>query len=157
MSKQTISTEIAEHVDKTPIGVLAYVRADRTPVQRTLGAFARLGDDIVFATGRRSAKVANLAERPRASFFVEPAGQEPPKWRSALFTGEVREVTCATKRDAALAAVSARNAYIRERLAQNGGADFAIYRLETREIEWLDRTKGAGYVERILVAEEVPA
>ena len=109
------------------------------------------------ATGRRSAKVANLAERPRASFFVEPAGQEPPKWRSALFTGEVREVTCATKRDAALAAVSARNAYIRERLAQNGGADFAIYRLETREIEWLDRTKGAGYVERILVAEEVPA
>ena len=52
MSKQTISTEIAEHVDKTPIGVLAYVRADQTPVQRTLGAFARLGDDIVFATGR---------------------------------------------------------------------------------------------------------
>jgi len=38
------------------LGVLAYVRADRTPVHAHLGAFARIGDNIVFAT---------IATRPR--------------------------------------------------------------------------------------------
>jgi len=51
--------------------------------------------------------------------------------------------------------VTARNAYIRERLAKGGGGDFAFYRLETREVEWLDRSKGG--VERIVVVEEVTA
>jgi hypothetical protein len=71
-----------------------------------------------------------------------------------LFTGEVYELTAA-RRDEAIAAVTARNAYIRERLAKGGGGDFAFYRLETREVEWLDRSKGG--VERIVVVEEVTA
>jgi nitroimidazol reductase NimA-like FMN-containing flavoprotein (pyridoxamine 5'-phosphate oxidase superfamily) len=154
MSKQTISQEIAEYVDATPLGVLAYVRADQTPVQRTFGAFARIGDDIVFATNRQSAKVAHLTAHPAVSFFVEQRPQEPPKWKNALFTGEVRELSAAG-RDEAIAAVTARNAFIRERLAKGGGGDFAFYRLETREVEWLDRSKSG--VERIVVAQEVTA
>jgi pyridoxamine 5'-phosphate oxidase len=157
MSNQNLPQEIETYVDSTPFGILAYVRADQTPVQRTFGAFARVGSAIVVATGRQSAKVAELKRHPRVSFFVEKSGQEGPKWKSALFIGDATEVTCEKKRAAALDAVSARNAYIRNRVAQDGGADFILFRIETREVEWLDRTKGPGHVDRIAIAEGVPA
>ena len=76
MSDQELKQEIAQYVKDIPYGVLAYVRADGVPVQRTFGAFVFDQDDIVFSTHKAAAKVAAIVDHPRVSFF-RPAKLRP--------------------------------------------------------------------------------
>ena len=149
MSNSSVQNEIVSYVRETPLGVLAYVRADGTPVQRTFGAFALDGGDIVFATKKRSAKVAELAVQPRVSFFVEKRAQSPTDWKSALFVGSATPITAQHELQQASASIAERNAFVRNLWENDGLRDFEVYRLKTQVVEWLDYSKGRGYVESV--------
>ena len=151
MNNQNLEEEIQKYVDTTPLGVLAYVRADGTPVQRTFGAFAVSGNDVLFSSKKDAGKVANIADRPRDSFFVEKRDQDKSGWKSALYLGTAAPITEEDERQSAIQTISARNEFIRNLVAQGGLKDFALYRLKTSAIEWLDFAKGPGHVDRIVV------
>jgi hypothetical protein len=51
----------------------------------------------------------------------------------------------------AVEAISARNTYIRDVAAREGLKDFALYRLRTQSIEWLDYAKGQGHLDTLVV------
>ena len=151
MSNQEVEHEILKYVEDTPLGVLAYVRADGTPVQRTFGAFAVSGNDVLFATRKSAAKVANIAARPQVSFFVEKKDQDMNGWKSALYLGTAAAITSEDDLQLAVKAISARNEFIRNMLAQAGLKEFELYRLKTRVIEWMDNAKGQGHIDLVEV------
>ena len=151
MSNQDVEHEILKYVEDTPLGVLAYVRADGTPVQRTFGAFAVSGNDVLFATSKGSAKIANIAARPRASFFVEKKDQDMSGWKSALYLGTAAAITSEGDLQLAVKTISARNEFIRNMLAQDGLKQFEFYRLKTSVIEWMDNAKGQGHIDLVVV------
>jgi nitroimidazol reductase NimA-like FMN-containing flavoprotein (pyridoxamine 5'-phosphate oxidase superfamily) len=150
MSNQEVQREISEYVQDAPLGVLAYVRADGTPVQRTFGAFAVSGNDILLATKKSSAKVAEIASQPKVSFFVEKKDQNPTGWKSALYLGTAAPITADDELQHAVQAISARSPFIRDVIAQEGLKDFEWLRLQTRAVEWLDYGKGRGHVDRVV-------
>jgi pyridoxamine 5'-phosphate oxidase len=151
MSNQDVEHEILKYVEDTPLGVLAYVRADGTPVQRTFGAFAVSGNDVLFATSKSAAKVANITARPQVSFFVEKKDQDMNGWKSALYLGTAAPITSEDDLQLAVKAISARNEYIRNLVAQDGLKEIELYRLKTSVIEWLDHAKGQGHVDLVVV------
>ena len=151
MSNQEVQHEIYEYVQDAPLGVLAYVRADGPPVQRTFGAITVSGNDILLATKKNSAKVADIAKQPKVSFFVEKKEQDKAGWKSALYLGTAAPITSKDELQNAVQAISARNAYIRDLVAREGLKDFSLLRLQTRVIEWLDYGKGFGHVDRVVI------
>lgn len=151
MSNQVLEQEIQKYVEATPLGVLAYVRADGTPVQRTFGAFAISGNDVLFLSQKNAAKIANIADRPQVSFFVEKRDQPQNDWKSALYIGTATPIADEAAQQSALQAISARNEFIRNIVAQGGQKAFAVYQLKTSTIEWLDYAKGQGHVDLITV------
>jgi nitroimidazol reductase NimA-like FMN-containing flavoprotein (pyridoxamine 5'-phosphate oxidase superfamily) len=151
MSNQEVQHEISEYVQDAPFGVLAYVRADGTPVQRTFGAFAFSGNDVLLITGKSSSKVAEIASRPKVSFFVEKKDQVITGWKSALYLGTATPITNDGDLRQAVEAISARSAYIRDVAGREGLKDFAFYRLRTQSIEWLNHAKGQGHLDTLVV------
>jgi pyridoxamine 5'-phosphate oxidase len=151
MSNQDVQHEISEYVQDAPLGVLAYVRADGTPVQRTFGAFAVSGSDILLATKKNSAKVADIASQPKVSFFVEKKDQNPVNWKSALYLGIALPITADDELQLAVQAISARSEYIRDVVAREGVKDFSLLRLQTKAVEWLDYGKGFGHVDKVVI------
>jgi general stress protein 26 len=87
MSDRELKKEISKYAQDVAFGVLAYVRADLTPVQRTFGAFAIDGDDILFSTGKSTPKIGEIAGHPKVSFFLERRDQELRGWKSVLYIG----------------------------------------------------------------------
>jgi general stress protein 26 len=87
MSNRELNQEISEYAQSVALGVLVYIRADLTPVQRTFGAFAVSGTDILLATGKSSAKLAEIITRPKVSFLLENRDQKIKEWKSALYIG----------------------------------------------------------------------
>jgi len=154
MSDETVSQEISKYVQGVRIGVLAYVRADFAPIQRTFGAFAVNGNNILFATGKSSAKIAEVAIHPTASFFLENQDQTIEKWKSALYIGKLVVVTAEDDLRQAVKAIGARSAFFKNATERDGLRDFLLLQLETREIEWLDYAKGRGHIEKVLVEAE---
>jgi general stress protein 26 len=151
MSNQDVQREVAEYVKAISFGVLAYVRADGTPIQRTFGAFAISGNDILLATKKVTAKVAAIVAQPKVSFFVENRDQKLPAWKSALYIGTAAAITDEKELHQAAEAISARNAFIKELLAREGLKQFEVLRLKTHTIEWLDYGKGFGHVDTVEV------
>jgi hypothetical protein len=154
MSSQEVIQEISKYAQGINVGVLAYVREDFTPVQRAFGAFAVSGNDILLATGRSSAKVAELAIHPGASFFLENLDQKIKEWKSALYIGKVAIVTEGVEVRQAVEAIGARSAFFKNAAVGEGLKNFVLLRLQTREIEWLDYAKGSGHVDTVEFEEE---
>jgi len=144
---------IAPYLKDIPFGVLAYVRGDQTPIQRSLGSFAVHGADVFFSTRAETAKVSDLKERPRASFFLEADGQELAAWKNILFLGKAEQVQDETDLAQAVALLSARNPRFKERIERNGLAGTNIFRLRTDAIELIDYGKGFGFSEKLTLAE----
>lgn len=154
MSDRKVSQEIAKYAQGIGIGVLAYVRADFTPVQRTFGAFAVSGNDILLATGRSSAKIGEIAIHPTASFFLENRDQKIEEWKSALYIGKLAVVTGEEELRKAVEAIGSRSAFFKNAAQGDGLKNYLVLRLQTREIEWLDYAKGRGHVDKIPVEAE---
>jgi nitroimidazol reductase NimA-like FMN-containing flavoprotein (pyridoxamine 5'-phosphate oxidase superfamily) len=154
MSQDILTPEIEKFVSKAGLGILAYTRADHTPVQRTFGAFAVIDNDIVFTTQKSSAKVPEIVQRPRVSFFIEKTDQQFGEWKSALFLGDAVELQDASEIAQAIERISARSPFIRERVAKGELKGFALFRLRTQAIEWLDYGKGLGHVDKISLVRQ---
>lgn len=153
MSNQEVKLSISEYVQDVTLGVLAYVREDLTPMQRTFGAFAVNGNDILLATQKRAAKVAEITAHPRVSFFLEKKNQELRDWKSALYVGVAAPITGDEELRLAVELISARSAFVKAALEREGLNNFVLFRLQTREVEWLDYTKGFGHVDRVFIEE----
>jgi general stress protein 26 len=154
MSDQKVSQEIVKYAQSVSIGVLAYVRADFTPVQRTFGAFAVSGNDILLATGKSSAKVAEIAIHPTASFFLENQNQKIEEWKSALYIGKVAVVTEEEELRRAVEAIGERSTFFKNAAEGDGLRNFLVLRLQTSEIEWLDYAVGRGHVDKVAIESE---
>lgn len=154
MSNQEVIQEISKYVQGVGVGVLAYVRADFTPIQRAFGAFAVSSNDVLLATGKSSAKVAELAIHPNASFLLENLDQKIEEWKSALYLGKVAVITEEEELRQAIEEIGTRSVFFENAAEGDGLNNFVLLRLQTREIQWLDYAKGFGHVDTVAVEDE---
>ena len=151
---QNWKDSILPYTQGIPFGVLAYVRGDGTPLQRSLGSFVVHGADIFFSTRTEAAKVQDLQDRPRASFFLEAAGQQVAEWKNILFLGRTEKVQDPSGQAEGIALLSARNPRFKERIEKNGLEGTTIFRLRTDAIEFIDYARGFGFSQKIAIAEK---
>jgi nitroimidazol reductase NimA-like FMN-containing flavoprotein (pyridoxamine 5'-phosphate oxidase superfamily) len=151
MSNQELLQIISAYVQSAQLGVLAYVRADGTPVQRTFGAFAVSGNDIVFITRKSTAKVSEIASHSKVSFFVEKQDQMPSTWKSVLYFGSAAPIADEGDLRLAVEAICERSAFIKDMVLKVGIGEFLVYRLKTSAIDLLDNSKGQGHTDTIVV------
>ncbi len=152
MSETDNRGEILTYIQESRFALLTYVRGDLTPVSRPMGSFAPDGADLYFSTSRGSAKVEEIGRNRRVSFYFEHDNQAPESWKSVLLIGDAEEVGNGSPDYAtALERLGARSPRFRERIAKGELESAVIYKIVTREIEYLDRSQGYGPARRIAV------
>ncbi|HWR01110.1 MAG TPA: pyridoxamine 5'-phosphate oxidase family protein [Chlorobaculum sp.] len=142
MSREEHLAEILQYILDTKYALLTYVRSDLTPISRTMGSFAPDGVDLFFSTGKATPKVPEIAKNRRTSFFFEHDNQAPERWKSVLLIGDAEALSAGSSDyEKAIGRLAAKSPRFRERV-ENGGLDSAaIYRINTRELEYVDRSK----------------
>ncbi|MGB9080803.1 MAG: pyridoxamine 5'-phosphate oxidase family protein [Desulfuromonadaceae bacterium] len=152
MSQSESNTEILKYIQDSKFALLTYVRDDLTPVTRAIGSFAPDGEDLYFSTGKESSKVREIEKNRRVSFYFEHDNQTPDSWKSVLLIGDAKQVSAGSSDyDKGLERLGARSPRFRERIAKGDLGGAAIYRISTRELEYLDRSKGNGPARKIIV------
>jgi nitroimidazol reductase NimA-like FMN-containing flavoprotein (pyridoxamine 5'-phosphate oxidase superfamily) len=152
MSEATIEAEILQYILDSKHAVLTYVRGDLAPVSRAMGSFAPDGSDLFFSTGKDSAKVGEIERNKTVSFYFEHDNQAAQAWKSVLLIGEARQVHSGEKGyDSAIQSLSAKSPRFRERVAKGDLGNAAIYKVTAAEVEFLDRSKGYGPPQRLLI------
>ena len=156
MSQTENLPEIRTYILDSKYALLTYVRRDLTPVSRAIGSFAPDGDDLYFSTGKESSKVQEIKYNKRVSFYFEHDNQVLESWKSVLLIGDAEPVSAGSADyDKAIERLGAKSPRFRERVA-NGDLDSAvIYRINTRELEYLDRSKGYGPPLKISVNKHI--
>ncbi|MFZ2948505.1 MAG: pyridoxamine 5'-phosphate oxidase family protein [Desulfuromonadaceae bacterium] len=141
--------DVFSYIDKTRFAVLAYVRHDGTPLLRSIGSFVPNGLSLYFTTRKDAAKVKEISDRKRISFFFEHEGQELSAWKNLLLVGDAVKIDSGSDFDDAVQLLSARNPRFKDRVAKGELPSTQIFRLNTEEIEFLDYGKGIGHVEKV--------
>lgn len=136
--------EILDYVTTSKFGLLTYVRSDLAPISRAMGSFAPDGIDLFFSTGRDTAKVPEIARNERVSFYFEHDGQLPENWKSVLLIGDAELLEGGDDYDVAVSLLIAKSPRFRERVEKGDLAGAAVYRINTREVQFLDRSRGYG-------------
>lgn len=149
MSSEKFVNDVFSYVDKTHFAVLAYVRNDGTPLLRSIGSFAPNGLSLYFTTRKDAAKVKEIGDHKRISFFFEHEGQELSQWKNLLLVGDAVKIDDGDDFNQAVQLLSTRNPRFRERVAKGELPGTQIFRLNTEEIEFLDYGKGIGHVEKV--------
>jgi general stress protein 26 len=147
-------SEITDYATAARFANLAYIRHDGSPILRTLGSFALAGYDVIFSTKKEAAKVRDISENNKVSFYFEHDGQQLPLWKSALFIGEAHKVEEARELDWAVGILSDRNPRFKERIAKGELPNIQLFKVKTRDIEYIDYSKGAGHVEKFTLSKE---
>jgi general stress protein 26 len=147
-------SEITGYANTARFANLAYIRHDGSPVLRTLGSFALAGYDVIFSTKKEAAKVREISENNKVSFYFEHDAQQLPLWKSALFIGEAHKVEEARELDWAVGILSDRNPRFKERIAKGELPNIQLFKVNTRDIEYIDYSKGAGHVEKFTLSKE---
>ncbi len=153
MSTTDQDKELDQHVNSLPFAVLAYVRADGTPIQRRFGSFVKQEKNIFFSTRLNAAKVKEIESHPRVSFLFEAEGQKLSEWKSALFIGNALPVTESPELELAVSALGARNPRFKQRVSKEGLDNTRIFSLHAAELDLLDYSKGVGHTEKISFAK----
>ena len=152
MSNAENYSEILNYIQESKFALLTYVRSDLTPVTRAMGSFAANGENLYFSTGRESAKVREIENNKRVSFYFEHDNQTPENWKSVLLIGDAEQVNSAsTDYATALERLGAKSPRFKERIVKGDLDSAVIYRLGTSEVEYLDRSKGYGPPLKIVV------
>jgi len=149
MSTASLQNEIDDYVKELPFVALAYVRADGTPVQRTLGSFVRHENSVFFSTRSDAAKVRDIESNPRASLLFEGESQKLSAWKNVLLIGKALPVTGDSELKLATELLGAHRPRFKERVEKEGLKNTRLFRFETEEIEFLDYAKGVGHREKI--------
>ncbi|NTW52529.1 MAG: hypothetical protein HGB22_08075 [Chlorobiaceae bacterium] len=141
MSREERLAEIQQYILDTKYALLTYVRSDLSPITRTMGSFAPDGLNIFFSTGKATSKVKEIEKNRRASFFFEHDNQLPEQWKSLLLVGEAEALSAGSSDyDKAVERLAAKSPRFRQRV-ENGELDSAaIYRINTSELEYVDRS-----------------
>ncbi len=154
MSQTASKSEIQTYIADSKYALLTYVRGDLSPISRTIGSYAPDGEDLFFSTGKESAKVEEIKKNKRVSFFFEHDNQAPESWKSLLLIGNAEQVTAgSTDYEKAVERLGAKSPRFRERIAKGDLDSAAIYRIKTSELEYLDRSKGNGKLQKIVVSQ----
>jgi len=154
MSTVSLQNEIGDYVKDLSFVVLAYVRSDGTPVQRTLGSFVRHENSVFFSTRRDAAKVRDIESNPRTSLFFEAENQQLSGWKNVLFIGKALPITGDIELKLATELLSARRPRFKEKIANEGLTNTQLFRFEAEEIEFLDYSKGTGHREKISIVPD---
>lgn len=151
MSCEQLKSEVLDYITKSEFAVLNYVREDKAPVSRAMGSFVPSGLDLYFSSRRDAAKVKEINANKKVSFFFEHDNQELSTWKNLLLIGDAELVDSESELKTAVELLGARNPRFKERVANGELQNTAIFKIKTQEIEYLDRTKGQGYVKKISV------
>jgi nitroimidazol reductase NimA-like FMN-containing flavoprotein (pyridoxamine 5'-phosphate oxidase superfamily) len=152
MSQTESQAEILKYIQDSKVALLTYVRNDLTPVSRAMGSYAPDGLNLYFSTGKSAAKVQEIEKNRRVSFYFEHDNQATESWKSVLLIGDAEQVRAgSTDYATALDRLGAKSPRFRERIAKNELDSAAIYRINTRELEYLDRSKGNGPTQKIVL------
>jgi nitroimidazol reductase NimA-like FMN-containing flavoprotein (pyridoxamine 5'-phosphate oxidase superfamily) len=137
---EALRREIHDYIRATRWATLATVREDQTPVLRVMGSFAPDGLNVYFSTARAAAKVGHIAANPRVNFYFQHEGQEPAQFKYVAVIGTASEVTDPDELQNAVALLCAKSPRFAKRAAEGRLDDSAIYRLQSREIKYLNCT-----------------
>lgn len=152
MSEIQNHDEIISYIQGTKVALLTYLRGDLTPVTRAIGSFAADDTDLFFSTGKDTAKVSEIEKQKRVSFYIEQANQAPDTWKSVLLIGDAALLdTGSVDYATALQHLGAKSPRFKERIDKGDLGSAAIYKINTREIEYLDRSSGYAGVRKIAV------
>lgn len=152
MSQKEHLDEILQYILDTKYALLTYVRSDLTPISRTMGSFAPDGVDLVFSTGKSTAKVLEIGKNRRVSFFFEHDGQVSEHWKNLLLIGDAELLSSGSSDyNKAVERLAAKSPRFRERVEKGDLDSAAIYRINTRELEYVDRSRGNSPV-RVAIA-----
>ena len=145
MSQADNKSEIQQYILDSKYALLNYVRHDLTPVSRAIGSFAPDGDDLFFSTGKESSKVKEINNNKRVSFYFEHDNQVLENWKSVLLIGDAEPVSVGSfDYNKAIERLGAKSPRFRERVVKGDLESAVIYRINTSELEYLDRSKGYG-------------
>jgi pyridoxamine 5'-phosphate oxidase len=148
MSQISWQSEVLDYITNTKFAILAYVREDKTPLLRSMGSFALSGFDLYFSSGKDTSKVTEIIKNPQVSFFFEHDNQNLEGWKSVLLLGRAELLIAGTEYNNAIELLSNRNPRFKERVVKGELTSTAIFKLKTREIEYLDYSKGFGNVQK---------
>jgi general stress protein 26 len=151
MSQEAWKEEVVSYIDATRFAVLAYVRHDGTPLQRSMGSFAPKGLDLYFSTRKEAAKVQSISEQKRISFLFEHDDQELTQWKSVLLIGDAEKIDSGAELDLAVSTLSLRNPRFKERIDKGELPITQIFKLKAEEVEYLDYGKGFGQVQKTVL------
>ena len=116
MSQQAWKEEVVRYIDATRFAVLAYVRVDGAPLQRSIGSFAPRGLDLYFSTRKEADKVQAISAKKRISFLFEHDNQDLTQWQSVLLIGDAEKIDDGAELDLAVQTLSLRNPRFKERI-----------------------------------------
>jgi nitroimidazol reductase NimA-like FMN-containing flavoprotein (pyridoxamine 5'-phosphate oxidase superfamily) len=144
MSDTQLRNEALAYIANSRFGLLTYVRRDGAPITRAIGSFAPDGENIVFSTQSKSGKVSAISSNERVSFFFEQDGQELAQWKNVLVIGNAVPAESDAENARQAAILGLRNPRFKEKIEKDGLNGTSIFTLKTEEIQYLDRSKGAG-------------
>ncbi len=152
MSQRESKYEISKYILDSKYALLTYVRSDLTPVSRAMGSFAPDGDNLFFSTSKESAKVPEIEKNKRVSFYFEHDNQAPEGWKSVLLIGDAVQVSVGSSDyEKAVERLGNKSPRFKERVAKGDLGSAAIYKINTNAFEYLDRSKGNGPPQKIVV------
>lgn len=152
MSQTNNKSEIQKYILDSKYALLNYVRSDLTPVSRAIGSFAPDGDDLFFSTRQETSKVKEIEKHRRVSFYFEHDNQAPESWKSLLLIGDAEPVSVSSQDyEKAVERLGAKSPRFKERVEKGELGTTAIYRINTTELEYLDRSISNSVSRNILV------
>jgi nitroimidazol reductase NimA-like FMN-containing flavoprotein (pyridoxamine 5'-phosphate oxidase superfamily) len=117
-----------------------------------MGSFVPDGADLYFSTGLNTAKVVEVEKNQRVSFYFEHDNQVPESWKSVLLVGDAELLHSGSSAyETAVGLLAVKSPRFRERVEKGELNSAAVYRINTRELQYLDRSKGNGPPQTVIV------
>ena len=143
MSKE-FKQNIQQYISKTRWAILATVNKDSIPVQRVMGSFALDGLAVYFSTSKAADKVKQIEHNGWVSFYFQHEGQDLDTFKNVALIGIAREVKNGKDFDRGVELLSARNPRFKARVERGELAEIAVFRIEPKEVKYLDYANGRG-------------
>jgi hypothetical protein len=144
----TLKQTAHEYIASIRVTHLAIVREDGAPTIRPIGSFAPVAPgalDLYFTAPLGSAKARALLAHPRASFFFQADGQPLAAFKGASLIGDATVVAPAdAEYPQAVAALTARSPYFKERVEKGELANVTIFRFTVVEARYSDFAQQRG-------------
>lgn len=141
-----LKTTIQAYINNTKWVILATVREDGSPVLRVMGSFVLDGVNVYFSTPKATDKVRHIGKNNHVSFYFQHEGQELATFKNVALIGLASEVIDLVEYNRAVQLLSAKSSRFREKAEKGQLADSSIYRIDSKEFKYLDRSKGVGKV-----------